>query len=374
MTSGVATLRHVELRDPAPPPRIDEHRETAARAGLTYVSDGVTGIRRERSGSAWTYYASDGSRVTDRAELKRIAALVVPPAWTDVWICADPKGHIQVTARDARGRKQYRYHPLYRDARDKSKFRRMLEFSEILPEIRERVERDLRARDLTRRQILATVVSLLDKTLIRVGNDEYARENRSFGLTTLRGRHVEIKGAKLQFTFRGKSGVDHIIALTDRKLARIVQQCQDLPGYELFKYLDADGKRQTISSDDVNAYLRETTGRDITAKDFRTWAGTMLAAKELCAMGPAKTQREAQRNMNKAIDAVAKRLGNTRTVCRKYYVHPGLVLAYLKGLTAPLPGTGALPRLARREAPAPALRRDEVAVLQFLQEDAEDDD
>jgi DNA topoisomerase I len=366
-------LRSADLPDAVLPPRLDEHRETAARAGLTYVSDGLAGIRRERSGSAWTYYAPDGSHITDRAELKRIASLVVPPAWTDVWICPDPKGHIQVTARDARGRKQYRYHPSYRDARDKSKFRRMLEFSEILPEIRERIERDLRARDLTRRQVLATVVSLLDKTLIRVGNDEYARENRSFGLTTLRGRHVEIKGAKLQFTFRGKSGVDHIIALTDRRLARIVQQCQDLPGYELFKYLDADGKRQTISSDDVNAYLRETTGRDITAKDFRTWAGTMLAAKALCAMGPAKTQREAQRNMNKAIDAVAERLGNTRTVCRKYYVHPGLVLAYLNGLTAPLPKPGPVPRQARRLPAAPALRRDEVAVLQFLQEDALED-
>src|SRR4051812_49435879 len=371
--SSAASLRTVELPEAVIPARVDEHRETAARAGLTYVSDGLAGIRRERAGKAWSYYAPDGSRITDRVELKRIASLVVPPAWTDVWGCADPKGHIQVTARDARGRKQYRYHPSYRDARDKSKFRRMLEFSEILPEIRERVERDLRARDLTRRQILATVVSLLDKTLIRVGNDEYARENRSFGLTTLRGRHVEIKGAKLQFTFRGKSGVDHTVAVTDRRLARIVQQCQDLPGYELFKYLDADGKRQTISSDDVNAYLRETTGRDITAKDFRTWAGTMLAARALCAMGPAKTQREAQRNMNKAIDAVATRLGNTRAVCRKYYVHPGLVLAYLKGLTAPLPKPGPPPHQARREPAAPALRRDEVAVLQFLQEDAQDE-
>jgi DNA topoisomerase I len=373
MATATAALRNVELPDPVLPARADEHRETAARAGLSYVSDGLAGIRRERSGTRWNYYAPDGARITDRAELKRIGSLVVPPAWTEVWICPDPKGHIQVTARDARGRKQYRYHPSYRDARDKSKFRRMLEFSEILPDIRERVERDLRARDLTRRQILATVVSLLDKTLIRVGNDEYARDNKSFGLTTLRGRHVEIKGAKLRFTFRGKSGVDHTIAVTDRRLARIVQQCQDLPGYELFKYLDADGKRQTISSDDVNAYLRETTGRDITAKDFRTWAGTMLAAKELCAMGPAKSQKEAQRNMNKAIDAVAKRLGNTRAVCRKYYVHPGLVLAYLKGLTAPLP-TGALPREARRQPAAPALRRDEVAVLQFLQEDANDED
>ena len=350
-------------------PRVDQHREAAAGAGLSYVTDGIAGIRRERNGKGWSYYAPDGTRISDPAERKRIQALVIPPAWTDVWICLDPSGHIQATARDARGRKQYRYHPLYRDTRDKSKFRRMLEFSEILPDIRERVERDLRARDLTRRQILATVVMLLDKTLIRVGNDEYARENRSFGLTTLRGRHVEVKGAKLHFSFRGKSGVEHAIAITDRRLARIVQQCQDLPGYELFKYIDESGKRQTISSDDVNAYLREITGRDITAKDFRTWAGTMLAARELFAIGPAKSLREAERNMIRAIDAVAKRLGNTRAVCRKYYVHPGLVRAYLEGLTAPLP-SNRLPHHARREHPAAALRRDEVAVLQFLQEDA----
>ncbi len=339
------------------------------RAGLDYVTDGLAGIRRQRAGKGWAFYAPDGTKIDDKAERKRISALVIPPAWTDVWICPDAKGHIQATARDARGRKQYRYHPRYRETRDKSKFRRMLEFSEILPEIRERVERDLRARDLTRRQILATVVMLLDKTLIRVGNDEYARENRSFGLTTLRGRHVEVTGAKLRFSFRGKSGVDHSIAITDRRLARIIQQCQDLPGYELFKYIDTHGKRQTISSDDVNAYLRETTGRDITAKDFRTWAGTMLAARELCAMGPAKSQREAERNMIRAIDAVAERLGNTRTVCRKYYVHPGLVRTYLQGLTAALPSAPP-PQKARREHPSAALRRDEVAVLQFLQEDA----
>src|SRR6266550_9534908 len=349
--------------------RVQEHREAAARAGLRYVTDGIPGIRRQRVGRGWIFFAPDGSRIKDAAERARIEGLVVPPAWTEVWICLDPRGHIQVTARDARGRKQYRYHPRYREARDKSKFRRMLEFSEILPDIRERVERDLCAQDLSRRQILATVVLLLDKTLIRVGNDEYARENRSFGLTTLRDRHVEIKGAKMRFSFRGKSGVNHQVAITDRRLARIVQQCQDLPGYELFKYIDPSGKRQTISSDDVNAYLREITGRDITAKDFRTWAGTMLAAKELFMMGPAKSQREAERNMIRAIDEAAARLGNTRTVCRKYYVHPGLVRAYLEGLTAPL---SAIPptKKARREHPTAALRREEVAVLQFLQEDA----
>src|SRR5216110_3778066 len=299
--------------------RVQEHRETAARAGLRYVTDGVPGIRRQRIGRGWVFFAPDGSKIKDPAERARIEGLVVPPAWSEVWICPDPRGHIQVTARDARGRKQYRYHPRYREARDKSKFRHMLEFSEALPAIRERAERDLRAPKLSRRQILATVVQLLDKTLIRVGNDEYARENRSFGLTTLRDRHVEIKGAKLLFSFRGKSGVDHTVSITDRRLARIVQQCQDLPGQELFKYIDTAGKRQTISSDDVNAYLREITGRDITAKDFRTWAGTMLAARELFSLGPAKSQREAERNMIRAIDAVAKRLGNTRAVCRKYY-------------------------------------------------------
>ena len=351
--------------------RIQEHRETATRAGLLYVTDGVAGIRRQRAGKGWVFYAPDGTRISDAAERRRILGLVIPPAWTDVWICPDPHGHIQATARDARGRKQYRYHPLYRAARDKSKFRRMLEFSEILPDIRERVERDLRAGDLTRRQILATVVRLLDKTLIRVGNDEYARENRSFGLTTLRGRHVEIKGSRLHFTFRGKSGVSHEVAITDRRLARIVQQCQDLPGQELFQYLDTKGRRQTISSDDVNAYLRETTGRDITAKDFRTWAGTMLAAKQLCAIGPAKTRREAERNMLRAIDTVADRLGNTRAVCRKYYVHPGLLRAYLQGLTVALPSGS--PHATRRENPPAALRRDEVAVLQFLQETALDE-
>jgi DNA topoisomerase-1 len=350
-------------------PRSDEHRKAAARAGLRYVTDGVAGIRRHRAGKGWVFYAPNGTRITNTVQRRRINALAIPPAWTEVWICPDSNGHIQATARDARGRKQYRYHPAYREARDRSKFRRMLEFSEILPDIRERVERDLRARDLSRRQILATVVRLLDKTLIRVGNYEYARENRSFGLTTLRERHVQVKGAKLRFSFRGKSGVNHTVDISDRRLARIIQQCQDLPGQELFKYLDASGRRQTISSDDVNAYLREVTGRSLTAKDFRTWAGTMLAARELCLMGPAKSRREAERNMIRAIDAVAKRLGNSRAVCRKYYVHPGLVRAYLQGLTAPL-SAAAPPRHARRGRPTAALRRDEVAVLQFLQEKA----
>ena len=349
--------------------RLTEHRRAATRAGLRYVSDGASGITRKRVGTGWAYYMPDGARITDTQTRRRLNSLAIPPAWTQVWICPDPEGHIQATARDARGRKQYRYHPAYREARDHSKFRHMLEFSEVLPVLRERIERDLRAPDHTRRQLLATVVALLDKTLIRVGNDEYARENNSFGLTTLRRRHVRVDGKTLSFTFRGKSGVEHSISLYDQRLARIIQRCQDLPGHELFQYLDAKRKRQSVSSDDVNAYLRELTGRDITAKDFRTWGGTMLAAVELRAMGPAVSRREADRNILRAIDAVAERLGNTRAVCRKYYVHPTLLRAYLMGMTVPLahaPGG----REGRRRRPAAALRRDEITVLQFLQEKA----
>jgi DNA topoisomerase-1 len=347
--------------------RLTEHRHSAVSAGLRYVTDGASGITRKRVGTGWAYYMPDGARITDRRERKRINSLAIPPAWTQVWICPDPDGHIQATARDARGRKQYRYHPAYREARDHSKFRHMLEFSEVLPVLRERIERDLRAPDHSRRQLLATVVRLLDRTLIRVGNDEYARENKSFGLTTLRRRHVRVDGEVLSFTFRGKSGVEHSITLEDPRLARIIQRCQDLPGHELFQYLDAKRKRQSVSSDDVNAYLRELTGRDITAKDFRTWGGTMLAAVELRAVGPAASRREADRNILRAIDAVAERLGNTRAVCRKYYVHPEIIRAYLMGETVPLaeaPGR----RDDRRRRPQAALRRDEIAVLQFLQQ------
>ncbi|MGB7543828.1 MAG: DNA topoisomerase IB, partial [Burkholderiales bacterium] len=336
-------------------PRTHEHRKSAAHAGLRYVTDGAAGISRRRSGKGWIYFAANGARITDPVTRKRLNSLAIPPAWTDVWICPDPDGHIQATARDARGRKQYRYHSSYREARDQSKFRRMLEFSEILPVLRERAERDLRAGDLSRRQLLATVVQLLDRTLIRVGNDEYARDNRSYGLTTLRRKHVQVKGAMLRFSFRGKSGVEHSVAVNDPRLARIVQRCRDLPGQEMFQYLDSFRKRQTVSSDDVNAYLREITGRDITAKDFRTWGGTMVAAMELRAMGPASSRREADRNIVRAIDAVAERLGNTRAVCRKYYVHPALLHAYHLGLTAPL-SVAAPPRRGRSEPPAAALR------------------
>jgi DNA topoisomerase I len=348
-------------------PRSREHRKRAARAGLVYVTDAFAGIRRQRAGTGWTYFAPNGIRIRDKAKRQRLKSLAIPPAWTDVWICPDPDGHIQATARDARGRKQYRYHAQYREACDRSKFRRMLEFSEVLPRLRERVERDLRAEDLSRRQIVATVIRLLDKTLIRVGNDEYARENRSFGLTTLRRRHVEVEGQSLRFSFRGKSGVEHNVAVNDLKLARIVQRCMDLPGTELFQFLDAAGKRQTISSDDVNAHLREITGSDITAKDFRTWGGTMHAAIALRAMGPAPSKREADRNVIRAVDEVSERLGNTRAVCRKYYVHPAILEAYYLGRTIPFAEEPHEP--VPRGKRVAALRREELAVLQFLQDE-----
>lgn len=347
-----------------------KHREyctAATRAGLHYVTDGLAGISRRRFGTGWSYRDEGGMRISDPALRERIRALAIPPAWVQVWICPDPDGHIQVTARDGRGRKQYRYHPLYRSARDSSKFRRMLEFSEILPLLRERVERDLRAAAQSRRQLLATVVWLLDKTLIRVGNDEYAKENHSYGLTTLLRKHAKVTGALLRFSFRGKSGVEHVVAVDDPRLARIVQRSQDMHGQEIFQYLDQSGRRRPILSDDVNDYLREVSGHDFTAKDFRTWGGTMVAAVALRSMGAAASRTEAEHNIVLALDAVAVRLGNTRAVCRKYYVHPALLVAYHLGLTAP-----ACPALvvARGASAQAALRRDELVVLQFLQESA----
>jgi DNA topoisomerase-1 len=347
-------------------PRKHEHRRAATRAGLTYVTDGFAGITRRRNGGGWSYFAPNGARIRDARKRQRLNQLAIPPAWTDVWICPDPDGHIQATARDARGRKQYRYHASYREARDRSKFRRMLEFSEALPALRSRIERDLRGEALTRDLVLATVIRLLDKTLIRVGNDEYARENNSFGLTTLRRRHVKVSGTAVRFSFRGKSGIEHDVAFIDSGLAKVIQRCQEIPGHELFQYVDAEGARHAITSDDVNEHLRRLTGRDVTAKDFRTWGGTMHAALALQSMGPAASRREADRNILRALEGVCKRLGNTRTVCRKYYVHPALLEAYLLGQTVRLPSSRVRPHVRRhREA---ALRRDEVAVLQFLQE------
>jgi DNA topoisomerase-1 len=345
---------------------LDEHIESAAEAGLRYVTDTMPGVRRERRGRGFVYVGIDGTPVRDPVELKRFKGLVIPPAWTDVWICAEESGHLQVTARDARGRKQYRYHPIYRQVRDQTKFGRMLSFSEVLQTIRERVEQDIQLPGLSREKVLATLVSLLETTLIRVGTDEYARDNGSYGLTTLKRRHAAVTGAKVSFEFKGKSGILHTIGLTDRRIARIVQRCQELPGEELFKYLDEDGKRQQVDAVDINDYLRHITGReDVTAKDFRTWAGTMLAAAALRTLGPADSERQIKANIIKAVDGVAKRLGNTRAVCRKYYIHPALLDAYARGEVVP-----EAPKVEgeeRRVGAKAALRREEAVVLEFLQ-------
>jgi DNA topoisomerase-1 len=323
----------------------------------------MPGIRRHRQGRGFRYVDPDGLVISAPDHLKRFRSLVIPPAWTDVWICPHEDGHLQVTARDGRGRKQYRYHPGFRQHRDGTKFERMFELSDVLWKIRERVESDIELPGLARDKIMATLVWLLETTLIRIGSDEYAKSNKSYGLTTFRRRHVAVVGHELRFEFRGKSGIQHAVAVTDRRIARIVQRCQELRGEELFKYLDDDGKRQTVQAEDVNAYLQEVTGRDITAKDFRTWAGTMLAAEELRKMGPAATRREAERNIVAAVDVTAKRLGNTRSVCRKYYIHPALIEAYLEGsILPPIPER----RWNKRKSHGPTLRQHENDVLSFL--------
>jgi len=305
--------------------------ESAEEAGLRYVSDSTPGIRRRRAGKGFTYQDPGGRRITDRATLARIRSLAIPPAYADVWISPRPNGHIQATGRDARGRKQYRYHPRWREVRDETKFGRMLAFSEALPRIRKQVEQDLSRPGLPREKVLAAVLLLLELTGIRVGNDEYARTNQSFGLTTLRDDHVEVSGSTMRFEFRGKSGKVHRVSLNDRRLARIVARCQSLPGEELFQYVDDEGVHQTIGSSDVNNYLREMAGDEFTAKDFRTWSGTLLALAALEAVGPAPSEREARSTIVAAIDQVAEQLNNTRAICRKYYVHPAILEAYLTG-------------------------------------------
>jgi DNA topoisomerase-1 len=336
---------------------------SAAAAGLRYVTDAMPGIRRQRHGRGFTYIDPDGQVIRARETINRLRSLVIPPAWTDVWICPHEDGHLQVTARDARGRKQYRYHPGFRQHRDGTKFERMFELSDVLWKIRERVESDIELEGLARDKIMATVVWLLETTLIRIGSDEYAKANKSFGLTTMRRRHVAVVGSEMRFEFRGKSRIQHAVSVTDKRIARIVQRCQELRGEELFKYLDDEGKRQTVQAEDVNAYLQEVTGRDITAKDFRTWAGTMLVAEELRKIGPATSKREAERNIVAAVDLTAKRLGNTRSVCRKYYIHPALIEAYLEGsVLPPLPER----KWSKRKTHGPTLRQHEMDVLAFL--------
>lgn len=304
---------------------------SAQAAGLRYVSDAAPGIRRKRVGKYFSYIGLDDRPIHDPATLQRIKALAIPPAYTDVWICPDPRGHLQATGRDARGRKQYRYHQQWRQVRDETKYNRMIAFGRALPAIRARIDHDLSLPGLPREKVLAGVVRLLETTLIRVGNEEYAKANKSFGLTTMRDRHVTIEGATVRFQFRGKGGKMHTINLNDRRLARIVRRCRDLPGYELFQYIDEHGQRQTIGSGDVNDYLRKIGGQDFTAKDFRTWAGTVLAAQALQEYESFDSATQAKKNVVRAIEQVAERLGNTSSICRKCYVHPAVLDAYLEG-------------------------------------------
>lgn len=308
--------------------------DSAKAAGLRYVNDRRSpGIRRMGRPTRFRYVDPNGRTIHDRADLQRIKSLAIPPAWSDVWICCDPLGHLQAIGRDARGRKQYRYHPHWREVRDEVKYGRLPAFADALPRLRKRVDADLRRSGLPREKVLAAVVQLLEKTLIRVGNEEYARENGSVGLTTMREKHAKVSGTSLRFEFRGKSGIEHAIDLRDARLARIVKACRDLPGYELFQYIDPDGNRQMIDSADVNAYLREICGQDFTAKDFRTWAGTVLAAKALAEEPTFKSPTEAKRKVNRAIESVAQRLGNTKAICRKSYIHPAILRAYMDGAT-----------------------------------------
>jgi DNA topoisomerase-1 len=322
----------------------------AQAVGLRYTLDDIPGIRRQRRGRGWQYLNPDGSPIYDAIEIARIKAIVIPPAWTDVWINPSPRGHLQATGRDTRGRKQYRYHLKWRAFRDETKFSRLVIFGQALPSLREQVTHDLGLPGLPRNKALAAVVRLLDESLIRVGNEEYARQNGSYGLTTLRDEHVTISGATMHFTFRGKSGTQQQIDVRDRRLARIVSRMQDLPGQHLFQYLDDQGETQSIGSQDVNDYLRQITGEEFTAKEFRTWAGTVLAARALRAFGPAETQTERHAHLVAAVDAVAKRLGNTRAVCRASYIHPAIIAGYEDGSLCDFTAKSAFPGLDADEA------------------------
>jgi len=340
-----------------------EFTASARAAGLRYVTDASPGIRRRGAGRGFYYLDPQGRRISDRRAIDRIRRIVIPPAWRDVWICSSPQGHIQATGSDAKGRKQYRYHPRYRAVRDETKFERILKFSKVFPKIRRRVERDLRRPGVDRRKMFAVVLYLLETTLIRVGNEEYARDNESYGLTTLQDHHAEVDGGRITFEFPGKSGVDHAISFSDRRLARIIQHCQDLPGEQLFQYEDDDGRLQSIDSGDINAYLAEITGGDFTAKDVRTWAGTVLAAAALRDIGVARSKREAERNIRRALDQVASHLGNTRAVCLHYYVHPLVLKKYRAGQVISAPRSE---NRHERKNPRAVLRRDEVAVLDLI--------
>jgi DNA topoisomerase I len=337
--------------------------EAAKHARLQYVDDREPGIVRKRKGNAFAYLAPNGKPLHDGETLRRIRSLAIPPAWQEVWICPHPDGHLQATGRDAKQRKQYRYHPRWREVRDGNKYERMIAFGNALPVIRRRVAKDLARPGLPREKILATVVRLLEVTLIRVGNEEYAKRNESFGLATMRDRHVSINGSNVRFEFRGKGGIAHAVDLHDHRLANIVRKSQDLPGYELFQYIDAAGARRTIDASDVNAYLQDVAGNEFTAKDFRTWAGTVLAARALRELSVFDSQAQAKRNVLQAVEAVAKRLGNTKAVCRKCYIHPDVLNSYFDGRLADI-----LDRHAGRELRSSLHRLppEEAAVLALL--------
>lgn len=344
---------------------VTDPEEAAEEAGLRYVSDDKPGYTRKKKGDDFEYFDTSGKRITDENRILRIKRLAIPPAYTDVWICPTGNGHLQATGRDARGRKQYRYHEKWREARDETKYDRMVTFGAALPKIRRRVAKDLALSGLPKNKVLATIISIMERTFIRVGNEEYARENKSYGLTTMRNRHINVKGSKVRFKFRGKSGVEHQVDVADRRLARIVKKLQDLPGQEVFGYLDENDEVHDVDSQDVNDYLREITGEDFTAKDFRTWAGTVLAAVALNAVEGFETKKQAKQNVKHAITAVAKILGNTPTVCRKCYVHPVVLETYLSGQM--------IDGLRRKTEQAlaenlPDLRSVEAAVMSFLQE------
>lgn len=313
------------------PPIIKDPIESAKAAGLRYMNDDGPGIRRRKSGAGFSYRDADGQLIRDQSTLARIKALAIPPAYREVWICPNPNGHIQATGLDERGRKQYRYHARWREVRDETKYTRMLAFGRALPLIRARTDEDLKKSGMPREKVLAAVVQLLEKTAIRVGNEEYAKTNKSYGLTTMRNRHATVEGGTVHFQFKGKSGVYHRIDLQDRKLSKLIAKMQDLPGQELFQYLDNEGQTHSIDSADVNAYLKEITGEEFTAKDFRTWTGTVLASLALQEFEEFDSETQAKKNVLRAIENVAERLGNTPSVCRKCYVHPVVLDSYLEG-------------------------------------------
>ncbi|MBL8691832.1 MAG: DNA topoisomerase IB [Rhodospirillaceae bacterium] len=339
----------------------DDLREAADAAGLVYVSDDDPGYTRRKSGTGFAYLSPDRRRVADRAMLRRLRGLAIPPAWTDVWIGSNADGHLLATGRDGKGRKQYIYHPRFRAMRDEAKYERLIDFAGLLPRIRETVARHMALRGLPREKVLATIVHLLETTLIRVGNEDYARQNKSYGLTTLRAPHVKVDGSELRFEFKGKSGRVWRLRLRDRRIAKVIKACQELPGQQLFQYIDDDGERRGVSSTDVNAYLRKIAGCEVTAKDFRTWAGTVLAALALGEAGPATSATDSKRRIRAAIDAVAAKLGNTAAICRKCYVHPHILEGYL---------TGSLVQTIRRteaeEGSRKGLLAEEAAVLTYL--------